>query len=150
MQSDSDIVTSDKGGKSLWDPFLQQLKNPAAGWGRWAGMPEVLVQASAPGRARQDPSRWDRTAMRGMICSSGTWTLSQGSIIPLCFPSSQPFLLGEQSHLRFVKEQQPHWKRELVVWACIYNYVPGGWQAPAAITGSNCKGSDHTFTFIPN
>lgn len=145
----SDIVTSDKGGKSLWDPFLQQLKNPAAGWGRWAGMPEVLVQASAPGRASQGPSRWVCTAMRGMICYSGSWTLSQGSIILLFFSSSQP-LLGKQSHLRFMKEQQPHWKREFVVRACACKYVPGGWQAPAAITGSNCKGSDHTFMFIPN
>ena len=126
MQSDPDTVISDKGGKSFWDPFSQQLKNPAAGGGRWAGMLEFLAQAPAPGRASQGPSGWACTAMRGMVCYSGTRTLSQGSIIPLCFSSSQPFLLGEQGHLCFLKEQQPHWKQEFVVWACACDYVPGG------------------------
>lgn len=150
MQSDADTVISDKGGKSLWDLFSRQLKNPAAGGGRWAGMPEVLAQAPAPGRASWGPSGWVCTAVRGIVCYSGTWTLSQGSIIPLGFSSSQPLLLGEQGHLCFLKERQPHWKQEFVVWACTCNYVSGGWWAPAAIAGSNREGSDHAFIFIPN
>jgi len=57
--------------------------------------------------------------------------------------------LGEQGHLGFLKELQPHWKQRFVVWACTCSYVPGAQRATAAITGSDHEGSDHGFIFFP-
>lgn len=91
MPSDPGTVISDKEGNSLWDPFSWQLKDLAAGeQGCWRSSPRFLPQAGVC-------TRWLCTAMRGTVCYSGTQTLSQGGVIPLCFSSSQPCLLGEQS-----------------------------------------------------
>lgn len=142
---------------ALWFLTKGAIASGIPSHGNWKILPQVGrdVGGPRPGSCpRQGQAggctRWLCTAMRGTVCYSGTQTLSQGGIIPLCFSSSQPCLLGEQSHLCFLKERQPHWKQEFVVWACACNYVPGGWQAPAAIAGSHGEGSHHAFIFIPN
>lgn len=94
-------------GQGPVNPGLSTLSSPADGEMHWPCKATLTLIAGA--KASGIPSHSNRTALTGlpevlaraaappdwvcatMLCTSGTLASSQGSIIPFCFPSSQPF-----------------------------------------------------------